>query len=341
MLFNKNKKNRCLLGLDLTNTTIKLLELSKTHQGYQVENYATAQLNPHDAAIETLLQQNTSTLTKALSEQINLSQFHTRNIAIALADTNIMNKVVRFDQSCTKAEIENQIASDYMKYFAPTSEPINYDYYIIGNSQQLTDSIDVWVVGIKQLLVNNCVAAINDSKLQIHNLDLASLAIARACKLIPSISKLIDNKHLYAVLNFNKQQVSLIIYNQYVPLMTRTVILEPACDDKSNPNNSDSDLSAITLSDHLQNTITHQMQQVFDSFHATYQLNSIKQLFICGVISNSLALSEHLIAKFNISCDVANPFSNMSIADCCDSQLLLQQAHQWMICCGLAMRMRD
>lgn len=338
MLFKHHKKSHCLLGLDLTNTTIKLLELSKIKQGYQVENYAMATLNQGSNSIETLLQHNSTSLTTILSEQINLSQFSTRNTAIALADNNIMNKVVRFDKSCTTTEIEQQIATDHMKYFAPTLEPVNYDYYPLGNSQQSSDSIDVWIIGIKQALVNNCVAAINRTRLQIQAIDLASLAIARSCQLIPSIAKLIEHQQLFAVLNITLQQASLIIYHHCVPLLTRTLLFESISVTTDLPNNN---VSETVFATQRQNYITEQLTQIFDSFHASYQPNAIKQLLICGDISNLVALSEHLIAEFNISCSVANPLGNMSFADSCDSQLLLRQAHQWMICCGLAMRMRD
>lgn len=337
MLFKKYKTlNRCI-GLDITTTTIKLLELSKNKHTYHVENFAIANIKPAGSPIESLLQYNASLITNTLSEQLHLSQMRATSTTVALADHNIMNKVVRFDKSCTIDEIENQIAMDYMKYFAPINEAINYDFYILGNSQQSNDSIDVWVIAAKQLLVNNCITAINQAGLQIKAIDLGSLAIARSCRLIPPIIKCIENKQLFAILNVTVNQTTIIIYHNCVPLLTRSIVFEPSINEVHDENI----LPAGTLSTQQQNFVIQQTLQILQSFHASYQISTVKHLLLCGDISNIVAFGEQLNAKFDISCSVANPFNNMSFAECCDSQTLLQYAHQWMICSGLAMRMSD
>lgn len=341
MLFKKNKKTKCLIGLDITTTTIKLLELSKNEQGYQVENFAISQIKPSDTPIESLLQHNSLLISKTVSDMLYLSQMSARQATIALADNNIMNKVIRFDKSCTFAEIENQIVMDHMKYFAPISEPINYDFYILGNSPQFNECIDVWIIAVKQLLVDNCITAINKSGLKIDAIDLASLAIVRACHQMPAIMKCIENKQLFAIININSNQVTFIIYNNSVPLLTRSIILESVFNNSKLQDNNENNLYSSILSTQQQHFVIQQIHQILQSFRASYQISTVKHLLLGGDISNIVAFGEQLNAEFGISCSVANPFKNMTFAECCDSKTLLQQAHQWMICSGLAMRMRD
>jgi type IV pilus assembly protein PilM len=341
MLFKKYKKLNRFIGLDITTTTIKLLELSKNKHNYHVENFAIVKIKPDESSIESLLQHNASNISKILIEQLHLSQMRARFATIALADHNIMNKVVRFDKSCTADEIENQIAMDYMKYFAPINEAINYDFHILGNSPQANDCIDVWIIAVKQLLVKNCITAITQSGLQIKAIDLASLAIARSCRLMPPIIKCLENKQLFAILNVTINQSTVIIYHNCVPLLTRTILFEPSLNEFTTEINDKNSLLVATLSIPQQNFVIQQTLQILQSFHASYQINTIKHLLLCGDISDVVAFSEQLNAKFGIPCSVANPFNNMSFAECCDSQTLLQYAQQWMICSGLAMRMSD
>ncbi len=331
MLFKKNKKSNYLLGLDLTNTTIKILELSKRKQQYQVENYFIAHLNQNDHSIETLIQNDTLSLKNILSEHLKNICFNTANAAIAIADNNIMNKIVRFDKSCTDEEIENQIALDYMKYFSPLTEAINYDFYHLGKSRQYPDCIDIWITAVKKALVNNCIKALSEINLHVATFDIASLAIIRACHMIPAITAYIENNHLFAVININPRQATLSIYHHAIPLLTRTISLT------SFDNNTHTTENPLPS----QSILTQQMQQILESFYANYHSDPVKHLLICGDGCNSVALCAHLNAEFNIPCSVANPFCNVSFADHCDSQILLQQAHQWMICCGLAMRTSD
>lgn len=335
MLFNKNKKSGYLLGIDLTDTTIKILELSKRKQHYHIENHIIVPLeNNNKIPIDTLLQNDISAVKNILSEQLHKTSFNTTNVAIAISDNNILNKIIRFDKSCTASEIENQIAVDHMKYFSPITEPINYDFYHLGQSRQYPDCVDVWITGVKQALVNNCSKLFSESQLHIVAFDIASLAIARACQLIPDIVKLIDNNQLFAVININRLQATLTIYHHYAPLLIRTISLSHIEEIEN------TDFSAMVPLN-SQKYLTQQLHQIMDSFQSSYNADSIKQLLICGDISNIVALSRHLNAEFNIPCSVANPLSKISFADHCDSQTILQQAHRWMICCGLAMRTRD
>lgn len=333
MLFKKNKKSDYLLGIDLTDTSIKILELSKKNQQFQIENYINIDLNKK-TSIDILLQNDISAVKNILTEHIQKQRFNTNQVAIAIADNNILNKIIRLDKSCTSSEIENQIALDYMKYFSPITEPINYDYYHLGQSRQYPDCIDVWITGVKQSLVNNCIEAFSESKLHITTFDIASLAIARACQLLPDIVRQIENNQLLAVININRLQATLTIYHHYVPLLIRTITLSQIEEIESTDSYS---ILPINCQKHL----SQQLHHILDTFHSSYNTDSIKQLLLCGNISNIVALSTHLNAEFNIPCSVANPLSNILFAEHCDSQMILQQAHRWMICCGLAMRTRD
>ncbi|MGA0935355.1 MAG: pilus assembly protein PilM, partial [Pseudohongiellaceae bacterium] len=51
MLSLFSKKNNALLGIDISSSSIKLLELSKSGSKYKVENYATRPL-PDGAVVE-------------------------------------------------------------------------------------------------------------------------------------------------------------------------------------------------------------------------------------------------------------------------------------------------
>ncbi len=338
MLFKKNKKSKCFLGLDITTTTIKILELSQKNQLFHIENFALANINTSNASIESLLQNNSQLITTTVSHLLNTSHINTQNTTVALADHNVMNKIIRFDKSCTIDEIEQQIALDYKNYFAPINEPLNYDFYILGDSKQFKDSIDVWVIAAKQLLVDNCITALGQAGLQINTLDLASLAIARSCRLIPAIINCLENKQLFAILNMTSKQVTIIIYCNNVPLLTRTIILEQQLN-KPITEGHDQDILAIPT--HQQSFVIQQVQQILHAFYASYQISTVKYLLLSGDISNLVAFSELLNAEFDIPCSVANPFNNMSFSECCDRQTLLRQAHQWMICSGLAMRTSD
>ena len=81
MIFGK--KNRSLLGLDITTSSIKLVELAEAGRGYRVESYA-AEATPANSINDKAIV-DTQAVGEAIRRAVKRSGTKVRDVAIAIS----------------------------------------------------------------------------------------------------------------------------------------------------------------------------------------------------------------------------------------------------------------
>ena len=90
-LFGK-KKSSLVLGLDISSTTVKLLELSYSGGHYRVESYAVTSL-PQDAVVEKGVY-DAAGVTTAILTVVDRSRTKLKNVAAAVAGSSVITKLI-------------------------------------------------------------------------------------------------------------------------------------------------------------------------------------------------------------------------------------------------------
>ncbi|MCP4776906.1 MAG: pilus assembly protein PilM, partial [Planctomycetaceae bacterium] len=106
-LFRKGKSAQ-ILGLDISSTTVKLLELSRTGGGYRVESYAVSSL-PQDAVIEKSVN-DVDGVSNAIRTVLAQSQTKVKIVAAAVAGSSVITKFVDMPEGLSDDEMELQLA---------------------------------------------------------------------------------------------------------------------------------------------------------------------------------------------------------------------------------------
>jgi Tfp pilus assembly PilM family ATPase len=84
------KKSNVLLGLDISSTSVKLLELSKTNNRFRVESYAVEPLPPN-AVVEKDIS-DVEGVGEAIKRVISRSKSSARQAAVAVAGSAVITK---------------------------------------------------------------------------------------------------------------------------------------------------------------------------------------------------------------------------------------------------------
>jgi len=104
--FGAAKTSR-VLGIDISSTTVKLLELSRQGEGYRVESYAVAPLPP-EAVIEKNIKQ-VETVGGVISDLVTRSKTHSTRAAAAVSGSAVIIKTVKMPAGLSEEDLEAQL----------------------------------------------------------------------------------------------------------------------------------------------------------------------------------------------------------------------------------------
>jgi type IV pilus assembly protein PilM len=106
-VFQFPRKHRPLLGLDITTSSIKLIELSVARGQYRVESYA-AEPTPHNAINEKSIV-DADTVGEAISRAVKRSGATSKEAAIAISGDAVITKLIQMPRGLKESELEAQV----------------------------------------------------------------------------------------------------------------------------------------------------------------------------------------------------------------------------------------
>ncbi len=112
-----NKGPESMLGLDISSTSVKLLELSKSGNDYRVESYGVEPL-PENAVVEKNIS-DVDGVGEAIQRLIERSKTKVKFAAVAVAGSAVITKTIEMNAELSEDEMENQLqveADQYIPY---------------------------------------------------------------------------------------------------------------------------------------------------------------------------------------------------------------------------------
>ena len=105
MFSSRNK--RSLIGLDITTSSVKLVELGGAGRGYRVESFA-AEATPPNAINEKAIV-DADAVGEAIRRAVKRSGTKTREVAIAISGDAAITKVIQMPKNLSAADLESQV----------------------------------------------------------------------------------------------------------------------------------------------------------------------------------------------------------------------------------------
>jgi type IV pilus assembly protein PilM len=133
LLYLLGKKPKItVLGLDISSTTVKLLELSRSGERYRVESYGVASL-PVDAVIEKNVN-DVAGVAKAITQVVNQSKTKVKFVSAAVAGSSVITKLVDMPEGLNDDAMEAQLAVEADQYIPYPLEEVAIDFEVQGPS---------------------------------------------------------------------------------------------------------------------------------------------------------------------------------------------------------------
>jgi type IV pilus assembly protein PilM len=348
------KKQLPLLGLDISSTAVKLLELSQSGGRYRVESYAVEPL-PLNSVVEKTIS-DVEAVGEAIKRAVKRSGTKTRNAAVAVAGSAVITKVISMPASLSDEDMASQIELEADQYIPYPLEEVNIDFDIMGRSENDEERVDVLLAASRSENVDVRIAACEIGGLKAAVVDVEAYAMENAAELLAdqlpergvgktvaiidigatmtTLSVLHDNKIIYTREQvFGGKQLTEEIQRRY------GLSYEEAGMAKRQGGLPDNYVPEVL--EPFKEAMAQQVSRSLQFFFSSSQYNSVDHIVLAGGSASIAGVDELIESKLGTTTSVANPFANMSLSSRIKAQTLSNDAPALMISCGLALRSFD
>lgn len=348
-----NKKSVTVVGLDISSTSVKLLELSKNGDRYRVESYSVASLPPN-AVVEKNINE-VEGVSEAVRKAVELSKSKIKNAAVAVAGSAVITKDIQMDGSLNDDQMESQIALEADQYIPFPLDEVAIDFEVQGVSEGSEDKVDVLLAACRRENVDLRVDALDMAGLTAKIVDVEAYAMERAFTLIsPQLDH--DDQTTVAILDIGATMTTLSVLTGGHTVYTREQLFggkqlteeiqrryglsaEEAGLAKKQGGLPDDYVPDVL--EPFKDAVVQQVTRSLQFFFSSSQYNDVDYIVLAGGVASMTGLSEKVQDKLGTPTITANPFANMAVASKVNAAALSNDAPALMIACGLAMRSFD
>ena len=338
------------LGIDITSSTVKLLELSKSGSGYKVESYLVKPLAANTVVEKNI--NNVEDLADVIRKVVGQAKVKTKDVAVAVAGSAVITKVIEMPDDLSEEGMESQLSVEADQYIPYPLDEVALDFELIGPSEANPGQIDVLLAACRRETVDLRSQALELAGLRPRIVDVEVFAVERAFKLIAAqmedlgeqvvaiadigatmmtLSVLVEGATLYTrEQSFGGKQVTEEIQRRY------GLSLEEAGQAKKQGGlPEDYELEILGP---FKEALIQQISRSLKFFFSSSQYNYVDQLVLAGGVAAMEGLRDEVEEKLGLPTMIANPFANMAVSNKVNAVSLAMDAPAMLIATGLALR---
>ncbi len=352
MLRLYRKPNKGLVGVDISSTTVKLLELSVKNGRYWVESYALLPLPENSVVEKSIL--NSEAVGDALERVVNLSNPRSTNVAIAVPTSMVINKIIEMEADMTDEEREVQIRMDAEQYIPFPLDEVSLDFEVLPDRLANPNRVNVLLVATRTENVDSRAEVLDMAGLTAKIADVESYAMERAFAVfadtlpmgantvgildightMTTLSVMQKGKIIYAREQvFGGKQLTQDVQSRYGLSFEEA---GRAKKERSLPDDYDTEVLEPFLE-----AVVQQAARSLQFFFSSSQFNEIDHILLAGGNANIPGLAKLLQQKLGYRVTIANPFLQMGFSPQIDIKKIENDASSLMVACGLALRSFD
>ncbi len=341
-----------LLGIDVSASSIKLVELGRNSGGeYIVERCAQELLEPGwvtESGIERF-----DEVADSLRRLVKKSGSRTKHAALALPLSAVIQKKIVLPSGLSELEMEFQVESEANQYIPFSLDEVNLDFCVIGPSANSVGDVDVLIAAARKETVQDRQGLAEAAGLRPMVLDIESNASALAARRLisnmPSKGKdafvavfeigghasflqIINNGNVIYERDqsFSGGQLTQMIMRQYG-------FSQEEAEQKKRNNDLPADYKTTVLKPFV-DSIGVEVNRALQFFFTSTPHNRIDHILLAGGSSVLSGLPDAVIDATGFAASVANPFEEMIMDAAVRSRNKSKDFSTYLTACGLALR---
>lgn len=347
-----SRQSAPLLGIDISSSSVKLVELGRDKSGAMVlERCAIEQLERGwiaDGNIEKF-----DEVAEALRRLVKKSGTRTKNVALALPPSAVITKRITLPGGMTEQELEVQVESEANQYIPFSLDEVSLDFCVVGPSKGAPGDVDVLIAASRKEKVQDRQGLAEAAGLKPVIVDIEShaarLAAGRLIEALPnrgvdsmvalfevgalttSMQVIRNEEVLYdRDQAFGGAQLTQLIVRQY------GFSLDEAESKKRNGDLPDDYQSAVLRP--FVESMSQEVNRALQFFFTSTPYNRVDHILLAGGSAPLAGLTEAVTHNTGFVCTTLNPFDGMEIGSAVRLKKMVREAPSYLTSCGLAMR---
>jgi type IV pilus assembly protein PilM len=348
-------RSRPLIGLDISSSSVKLVELSEASGQYRLERYAIEPL-PRDAVSDGNIA-SLEAVAEAIRKGWKRLGTSTKNVSLALPASAVITKKITLPAGLRELDMEVQVESEANQYIPFAIEEVNLDFQVLGPMANNPDEVEVLIAASRKEKVEDRVAAAESAGLKAVVMDVESFAAQAAFDLVRSrLDKDAGAGKIVATVDIGANVMKVAVLRDDAVLYSREQAFggyQLTQDIMRNYGMSQEEAEAAKRTGSLPENYEHELLRPFmDSlglevsralqfFFTSTQFNQVDYIILSGGCAVVPGLDQIVAGRTQVATQVANPFVGMTLSQRIRPKNLAADAPALMVACGLAMRRFD
>ncbi|MGD0210822.1 MAG: type IV pilus assembly protein PilM [Desulfomonilia bacterium] len=348
MFFEKN-----LLGLDIGSQSIKMVDIAKTRSGYQLKSLGLG-LIPAECIVDKDIMDSETVVDTIKNLRENL-KVRVHGSATAISGHSVIVKKAELPLM-SEGELRQTLLIEAEQYIPFDINDVYLDSFILGESLERTDMMDVLFVAAKKELVDDYTSAVRNAGLKPMLMDIDVFSLETMYEInypdaAESIVALVDAGA--SMININVLKDGMSIFARDISMGGRqlteriqrefSVSYERAENIKTGANIEGIDLEKINyIFKMAAETYVQEIRRTLDFFLSTMVNENIEKIYMSGGSSRIPGIIKLLEKQMEIPVELVNPFNNIKWDDrVFDPEYMAYIAPQMAVAVGLALRRAD
>jgi len=344
-------KSSPVIGLDISSTAVKLLELSGSGDKRKVESYAVEPLPPNSVVEKNITE--VEAVGEAIRRAVKRSGSKTKNCAVAVAGSAVITKVITMPSDLSDDEMASQIELEADQYIPYSLDEVNLDFEVVGPSESDPEKVDVLLAASRSENVDVRVAAADLGGLTARIVDVEAFAMENAFGLIARDLPNGGDEQVIALVDVGATMTTLSVLSDLRIIYTREQVFggkqlteeiqrrygltyEEAGLAKRQGGLPDNYVPEVL--EPFKESLAQQVNRSLQFFYSSSQHSQVDLIVLAGGCASIDGADQVIRDKTGTEVAVANAFAHMSLSSKVKAQMLGNDAPALMIACGLAMR---
>jgi type IV pilus assembly protein PilM len=344
-------KSKEVVGVDIGTSSVKLVELTESKKGFQLQNFAVGSI-PSQAIVDGAIM-DAGAIVDSLQGLLREHKIKRTQAAMGLSGHSVIVKKISLPEM-SEEELEESIHWEAEQYIPFDIDDVNLDFQILETGEATEEGkMDVLLVAVKKDKIDDYTSVLIQAGLTPAIVDLDAFALQNSYEISYEVE---PDKNIALVnvgagiMNINVLRDGMSTFtrdisvggNQFTEAIQKEmhVSIEDAERLKMGETLPDVDMDAFgAIIGQINETLSVEIQRSFDFFRATSADQEIDQIILSGGCARISNLDGFLKERLNMEVEINNPFRNIDVNEKkFDSQYISENAPLAAVGIGLALR---
>jgi type IV pilus assembly protein PilM len=346
------RKHAPMIGLDISSSSVKLVELGQTSAGeYVLERFASEPFEKGwitDGQVEKF-----DEVAAAVKRVVAKSGTRTKQVVMAMPQSAVITKRIMLPAGLREEEMELQVESEANQYIPFSLDEVSLDFCVIGPSPTSAGDVEVLIAASRKERVEDRKGLAEAAGLKPAVLDIEShasrLAMSRVVAALPgegrdalvalfeigadttSLKVLRDDEMLYdRDQAFGGSQLTQLISRQYGFSFEEAEAKKLSGD---LPEDYDSTILAPFV-----DSLSQEIGRALQYFFTSTPHHKVHYVMLAGGTATLPGLKDRVTDLTGFASNIVNPFDQMQLGGAVREARVRREAPSYLTACGLAMR---